>query len=101
MKRPERQILMCGGYRTGGGATGTCARRGSLPLAGYLQSAVEDRGMGDVVVTLTGCMNLCEKGPVVVIQPDNLWYGGIEGEEDIDEILDALLEGRTVERLLL
>jgi (2Fe-2S) ferredoxin len=33
-----------------------------------------------------------------VIQPSNYWYGGVTGEEVIDEILDALEEGELCEK---
>ena len=57
--------------------------------------------MGDVAVSATGCLNICEKGPVVVIYPENFWYGEIDGEEKIDEILDALENGEACEAHLI
>jgi (2Fe-2S) ferredoxin len=29
----------------------------------------------------------------MVVYPENIWYGGVETEEDIDAILDALEDG--------
>jgi (2Fe-2S) ferredoxin len=37
----------------------------------------------------------------MVIYPDNIWYGGIETEEDIDAILDSLEEGEINEKYLI
>ena len=33
---------------------------------------------------------MCDEGPVMIIYPDNLWYGNVNSEEIIDEILDAI-----------
>ena len=63
----------------------------------YIAEEASDRGL-DVVVTTTACLNVCSQGPVMVIQPSNYWYGGVTGEEVIDEILDALEEGELCEK---
>jgi (2Fe-2S) ferredoxin len=59
-----------------------------------------DRGL-DVAVSATGCLNLCSQGPVIVVHPNNFWYGCVETEEAIDEILDALEEGEACEKYLI
>ena len=55
----------------------------------------------DVAVSTTGCLNVCSQGPVIVIHPNNYWYGGVESEDAIDEILDALEEGEACEKYLI
>jgi len=37
----------------------------------------------------------------MVIQPKGLWYGNVDSEEAVDEILDALEDGEIVEKRLL
>ena len=44
------------------------------------------------MLSLTSCLKVCDRGPAMVIYPDNTWYGGINSEEDIDAILDSLEE---------
>lgn len=58
-----------------------------------------DRGL-DATVSTTGCLNVCNQGPVMVIHPNNLWHGGITTDR-IDEILDALGEGEAVAECLI
>ena len=55
----------------------------------------------DALVTSTGCMKGCDHGPVMVIYPENLWYGNISSEEIIDEVLDALEDGGAAEKYLI
>lgn len=101
MTKPNKHLLVCASFRAGGAPQGVCARKGSQNLLAYLESELSDRGMDDVAVTATGCLQACDRGPVVVVYPDNTWYGGIEGEDEIDAVLDALEEGTTAEGFVL
>jgi len=46
-------------------------------------------------------MKACDHGPVMIIYPEGHWYGKIESEDAIDEILDALEDGEVVESYLI
>jgi (2Fe-2S) ferredoxin len=37
----------------------------------------------------------------VVVHPQNLWYGGISSEEQMDEILDAMESGGVASQYLI
>ena len=102
MPRPERQILVCLNERPPGSKKGCCFEKGSLPLYERLKDMVRERGLRDrVMVTRTSCLKHCSRGITVVVQPDNVFYGGVT-EGDLEEIFSSHLEkGRTVERLLM
>ena len=100
MEKPKHHMLLCASFRVGGEPKGYCHKKGSTGLLQYIEEEVLDRGM-DVLLSTTGCLKQCETGPVVVISPDNIWYGGVENESAVDEILDALENGGTAEGLLL
>jgi len=101
MEKPKHHILVCASFRAQGAPQGICHKKKSLQLLPYLESELSDRDMTDVVVSATGCLNVCEKGPIVVIHPENHWYKEIDSEEKIDEILDALEEGEACEDYLI
>jgi (2Fe-2S) ferredoxin len=69
-------------------------------LVQYLETEVSDRGLDGVTVSSAGCLNLCEQGPVIVVYPEGHWYGKMD-EERIDQMLDALAEGKRPKSLLL
>ncbi len=47
-----------------------------------------------------GCHGLCERGPIVVVDPGNILYQRVE-ESDVEEIFrETVLGGKVVERLL-
>jgi (2Fe-2S) ferredoxin len=72
----------------GGAPRGACNKKGTGALFNYLETEISERGLEGVVVSMTGCLKDCEKGPVMVVYPDNRWYGEVT-EEKIDTILDS------------
>lgn len=91
MQKPDYHLFVCASFR-GTEAKGKCIKKDSMQLISYLETEVSDRGM-NAMVSSTGCLNLCEEGPVMVLYPQGYWYAGITSTEDLDEILDALEKG--------
>lgn len=100
MKKPAYHILVCNSFRLSGEAQGYCNKQGAPQLLQYITEECSDRGL-DVAVSSTGCLNLCSQGPVIVVQPNNFWYGRVSTEEAIDEILDSLEEGEACAKYLI
>ena len=102
MPRPERQILVCVNSRPPGHPRGCCADKGSQELFDRLKALLHERGLEQrVMLNRTYCLKHCSRGPVMAVQPDNVWYAGV-GVGDLDEICSSHLErGRPVERLLM
>jgi (2Fe-2S) ferredoxin len=99
MKKPDYHILLCNSYRIAGEAKGACNKKNAPAIIQYMIEEAADRGL-DVAVSSTGCLNVCAQGPVMVIHPNNYWYGAVD-ENAVDEILDALEEGNPVEKYLI
>lgn len=99
MATPERQILVCQSFRLKGDPKGICHKQTDGFLQ-YLEEEILDRGL-DMQVVATGCLKQCEAGPVMVVQPDNLWYKGVVSEEIIDAILDGIEDGEPAEEYLI
>ncbi|HML24317.1 MAG TPA: NADH-quinone oxidoreductase subunit NuoF [Aggregatilinea sp.] len=89
----ERAILVCGG-------TGCHASESQQIVANFKQM-VEDRGLGDTIhVSMSGCFGFCEKGPIVKIYPDDVFYVEVT-PDDVDEIFEShIMDDRPVERLM-
>jgi (2Fe-2S) ferredoxin len=93
MQKPQYHLLLCASFRQAGTPQGMCHRKEASVLLQYLQDEVSDRGL-DAMLSQTGCLNICEKGPVMVVYPKGDWYGELD-EDKIDTILDNLEEGTT------
>jgi len=100
MQKPQYHILVCNSFRATGAPQGVCNKKGAMSLMQYLQEGINDRGIDGVTISLTNCLNVCDRGPVMVIYPQNSWYGQIT-EERIDGILDALETGSVATEFLL
>lgn len=95
MHKPEHHFFVCNSFRLSGDPQGTCNRKHAVDMLQYLEEEIADRGL-DAMVSSTGCLKLCEKGPVMAVYPRGVWYGEITTDR-LDEILDALEDGETVE----
>jgi (2Fe-2S) ferredoxin len=99
MNKPDYHIFVCASFR-GTEAKGKCIKKESLRLIPYLEEELADRGL-NAMVSSTGCLKLCEEGPVMVVYPQGYWYREVNSEEVVDKILDALEDGRAAEPYLL
>ena len=82
--------------------TGTgCVSSGAGKLKEKLTAELEERGLQkEIKVVDTGCHGFCEKGPIVIVYPEGVFYCQVT-EDDINDIVEEhLLKGRIVERLL-
>ena len=99
MPRPEIQILVCTNERSEDEPKPCCLHRGGLEVYRALKDAIRREGVkARVLATRTGCLRHCSQGVNVVVLPSNHWYRGVE-VGDIEELLDAALEGSEVDRL--
>lgn len=97
--KPKTHIFVCGSFRATG-AQGVCHKKESAQLLQYLTEEAADRGLDDVMVSSTGCMKLCDHGPVVVVYPQGHWYKSVN-EGVADAILDAIENDTVAEEHLL
>jgi (2Fe-2S) ferredoxin len=88
MNKPTHHIFVCGSYRQGS-AQGVCHRKGSGNLLAFFEQEAADRGLDGVMVSSTGCLQICGEGPIVVVYPENSWYMKVD-EQAAEAILDAI-----------
>ncbi len=81
-----------------------CQDHHSLEMRSYMKKRIEEEGKsgeGEIRINTAGCLGRCDRGPVMVIYPQAVWYT-YHGEEDIDEIIASLInDGGKIERLLI
>jgi len=77
-----------------------CRALGSLELSARFREALAKTPMGEAVAVVeTGCIGICAKAPVVLVEPHEYVYGGV-APEDVDEIISTtIVQGKPVERL--
>ena len=98
----EVHVFCCVNRRPDSHRRGCCGSRQSEALANYMcRRAMVTAAQRRIRINLSGCLNLCELGPAMVVYPEGVWYH-YETEADIEEILDRhVLRGERVQRLLI
>ena len=83
-------------------SAGTCGRaQGAGLVVDAFRSELEKRNLTEkVVLRVTGCHGYCQAEPIVIIQPNDIFYRNVRPEDVIEIIEETVLNGRLVERLL-
>jgi NADH:ubiquinone oxidoreductase subunit F (NADH-binding)/(2Fe-2S) ferredoxin/NAD-dependent dihydropyrimidine dehydrogenase PreA subunit len=86
-------VTICGG-------TG-CNAQSSKDIVQTFRDEIKKQGLADRVnIRTTGCHGFCERGPIVVIQPEGIFYQRIR-PRDVEEVVEqTLAKQQIVERLL-
>jgi NADH:ubiquinone oxidoreductase subunit F (NADH-binding)/(2Fe-2S) ferredoxin/Pyruvate/2-oxoacid:ferredoxin oxidoreductase delta subunit len=82
--------------------TGTgCVSAGGFVIRDELNKILKQKGLEkDCLVVGTGCNGFCAVGPIVVVQPDGIFYQKVD-KNDLETIVtDHLMQGKIVEKLL-
>jgi len=78
-----------------------CRAGGSLDLVDAFEQELAERGLeNSVMIKKTGCRGFCENGPVMAIEPQDIFYCQVEPQDVSEIISDTLEKKKTVERLL-
>lgn len=96
----KHHLFFCTNQRENGKTC--CADQDAQALRDYAKEQTKKlklKGPGKCRVNSAGCMDRCNKGPVLVVYPEGVWYT-YANKADIDEIIEQHLQnGRVVERL--
>jgi len=77
-----------------------CESSKSPQIKEAIEKEIKDLGIGGIRVKLTGCHGFCQRGPIVVVEPEGIFYCDVS-IEDAHEIVCSHLKNNTiVERLL-
>jgi len=86
-------VLVCQG-------TG-CVSGGSEHIFSALKDELENSGFAeDILVKRTGCHGFCQQGPLLVIEPEGIFYTKVKTEDMPDVARSLLSKGNPLKRLL-
>ncbi|MBR6071806.1 MAG: NADH-quinone oxidoreductase subunit NuoF [Acholeplasmatales bacterium] len=91
--RNRMTILLCAG-------TG-CLSGGSNELRREFENVLTELGILDEIsIVQSGCFGLCEKGPVVIIYPDETFYAHVKVQDVRRICVDHIYKGEAVKSLV-
>jgi NADH:ubiquinone oxidoreductase subunit F (NADH-binding)/(2Fe-2S) ferredoxin/Pyruvate/2-oxoacid:ferredoxin oxidoreductase delta subunit len=86
-------LTLCGG-------TG-CQASDAKDLISAVKNEMVEQGLEQsVLVRVTGCHGFCEQGPIVVVEPGNIFYCHVSPDDAHEIITKTVCKGEVVERLL-
>ncbi|MCX7830506.1 MAG: (2Fe-2S) ferredoxin domain-containing protein, partial [Acidobacteria bacterium] len=86
-------ILICSG-------TG-CVSCGAFTLKEQLLIELEKNGLSEQIqVVTTGCQGFCAEGPIMIVQPDGIFYCQVKPSDIPTIVQEHLIKGRPVKKLL-
>jgi NADH:ubiquinone oxidoreductase subunit F (NADH-binding)/(2Fe-2S) ferredoxin/NAD-dependent dihydropyrimidine dehydrogenase PreA subunit len=86
-------VLVCAG-------TG-CVSGNSFATATALEEEIFKKGLAqEVQVIRTGCQGFCAEGPIVIVQPDGIFYCGVKARDAANLVDEHLIKGRPVKKLM-
>ncbi|KPK89628.1 MAG: hydrogenase, partial [Deltaproteobacteria bacterium SM23_61] len=78
-----------------------CRAYGALEVKEALTQQVRMAGLEEEVeIRQTGCQGFCARAPVMVLEPEDIFYQQVSPEDAPDIVSRTLVEGKLVERLL-
>lgn len=92
-KTSETHVLVCSGT--------ACTSSASQEVREELLQQLQKHNLEkQVKVIKTGCFGFCQRGPIVLVQPDNVFYCQVERNDVIKLVEKHLMRGQVVEDLL-
>ncbi len=86
-------ITICGG-------TGCRAYACEKVIAAFREE-IEKQGLkAKVDIRVTGCHGFCERGPLVVFHPEEIFYQQVKPEDVPEIVSETIMQNRIIERLL-
>jgi (2Fe-2S) ferredoxin len=98
----KRYLFVCINRRADDNPKGCCAAKDSEEVYRALKGEVAARGLAklEARVCTSSCLDQCETGVTVLVEPDHFFYGHVT-VADVPEIVDGIVSNRRVERLVL
>lgn len=76
-----------------------CRGYGCIKVKEELEAEIKKQNI-DVEVRATGCFGFCEKGPLVVVHPQKIFYQQVKEKDVADIVTKTVMQGEVIEKLL-
>jgi len=101
MAKREHYLFVCQNVRPDGNPKPSCGRNGAPEIYAALKAELQRCGLAKTVARActSSCLDMCDDGPIIGVQPENVFYGHMTIEK-VPAVVKALLEGSPAQELL-
>src|SRR4051812_44000961 len=98
----DKHIFICTNQRAAGAEKPSCGEAHGLELVDQFKKALKERNLPvKVRAQKTGCLDICNYGPTLVVYPEGVFYVNVQ-PSDVNEIVEQhIVNNRPVQRLVL
>ena len=97
----EKHIFICTNERDENSLRKSCGSCGGLDLRKDLVRMINESGLrGKVRANKSGCLDVCEEGPAMVIYPSGFWYLGVNKKNIHTIFNESILQDKPVKELI-
>ena len=102
MPQRRRYLFICTNTRADDHPKRCCIARGAAEVHRALKAELKARGLAALQARActSSCLDQCSAGPTILVEPDHFFYGRVT-PADVPEIVDGLVRGERVERLVM
>lgn len=96
----KKHVFVCTNQKDAGKKS--CGAEHGAALVEAFKADLKERGLQvEIRAQRAGCLDVCGKGPALVVYPEGVFYGNVQ-LEDVAEIVEShLVNNQPVERLTL
>ena len=76
-----------------------CRGYGCIRVKEALEAEISKQNI-NVEVRATGCFGFCEKGPLIVVHPQKIFYQQVKEKDVADIVTKTVIQGEVIEKLL-
>jgi len=91
MNNREKKVFICHGT--------ACISSGSIEIRKIIEEEIKKLQLKWVEVVPTGCHGFCQRGPIVVIEPEGIFYSDLKLEDAYEIVHSHLKKNKPVEHL--
>lgn len=97
----QKHIFVCTNQRAGNERK-SCGEEQGMQLVAAFKKAINDKKLPiKIRAQKCGCLDVCEKGPSVVVYPEGVFYGNVQ-LSDVDRIVEShIVNDKPVDDLII
>jgi (2Fe-2S) ferredoxin len=94
VSKREHYIFVCNNVRPDGNPRPSCGRSGAPEVFAAIKAELSRRGLakGAARVCTASCLDMCDHGPALVVQPENAFYLHMTTER-VPALVQAMVDG--------